>query len=59
MTADVLTMAMDTRCYQGGKNRTKLRRMQTTAVDWFALGFVALWLIAAWQVPIRIGWTIP
>lgn len=57
--ADVLTMAMDTRCYQGGKNRTKLRRMQTTAVDWLALGFVALWLIAAWQVPIRTGWTIP
>lgn len=57
--ADVLTMAMDTRCYQGGKNRTKLRRMQTTATDWLALGFVALWLIAAWQIPVRIGWTIP
>lgn len=57
--ADVLTMAMDTRCYQGGKNRTKLRRMQTTATDWLALGFVALWLIAAWQIPIRTGWTIP
>lgn len=57
--ADVLTMAMDTRCYQGGKNRTKLRRMQTTSTDWLALGFVALWLIAAWQIPIRIGWTIP
>ena len=56
--ADVLTMAMDTRCYQGGKNRTKLRRMQTTATDWLALGFVALWLIAAWQIPIRTGWTI-
>lgn len=57
--ADVLTMAMDTRCYQGGKNRTKLRRMQTTATDWLALGSVALWLIAAWQIPIRTGWTIP
>lgn len=57
--ADVLTMAMDTRCYQGGKNRTKLRRMQTTSTDWLALGFVALWLIAAWQIPVRIGWTIP
>ncbi len=57
--ADVLTMAMDTRCYQGGKNRTKLRRMQTTGADWIALGFVALWLIAAWQIPVRIGWSIP
>lgn len=57
--ADVLTMAMDTRCYQGGKHRTKLRRMQTAAGDWVALGIVALSLIAAWQIPVRIGWTIP
>lgn len=57
--ADLLTMAMDTRCYQGGANRTKLRRMQSTATDWLVLGFVALWLIAAWQIPNLIGWTIP
>lgn len=57
--ADVLTMAMDTRCYQGGAHRTKLRRMQATSADWLTLGFVALWLIAAWQLPGLIGWTIP
>jgi energy-coupling factor transport system permease protein len=56
--ADVLTMAMDTRSYQGGANRTKLRRMHTRTVDWLALGFVALWLIAAWQIPPLIGWEI-
>lgn len=56
--ADVLTMAMDTRCYQGGAQRTKLRRMETTSADWLTLGFVALWLIAAWQIPGMIGWTI-
>ena len=57
--ADLLTMAMDTRCYQGGANRTKLRRMQSSSADWLVLGFVALWLIAAWQIPNLIGWTIP
>jgi len=56
--ADLLTMAMDTRCYQGGANRTKLRRMHATSTDWLALGFVALWLIAAWQIPGLIGWHI-
>ena len=56
--ADLLTMAMDTRCYQGGANRTKLRRMHTTSTDWLALGFMALWLIAAWQIPHLIGWEI-
>lgn len=56
--ADVLTMAMDTRSYQGGAGRTKLRRMQTRNADWLTLGFVAIWLIAAWQIPNFIGWSI-
>jgi energy-coupling factor transport system permease protein len=57
--ADLLTMAMDTRCYQGGANRTKFRRMSTSSTDWLVLGFVALWLIAAWQIPGLIGWHLP
>jgi energy-coupling factor transport system permease protein len=56
--ADLLTMAMDTRSYRGGAGRTKLRRMRTTATDWLVLGFVALWLIAAWQIPNLLNWTI-
>jgi energy-coupling factor transport system permease protein len=56
--ADVLTMAMDTRSYQGGANRTKLRRMHASSVDWLTLGLVALWLIAAWQIPLLLGWRI-
>jgi energy-coupling factor transport system permease protein len=56
--ADVLTMAMDTRSYRGGAGRTKLRRMQARSADWLTLGFVALWLIAAWQIPNLIGWRI-
>lgn len=56
--ADVLTMAMDTRSYQGGAGRTKLRRMQARNADWITLGFVAIWLIAAWQIPNLIGWSV-
>ncbi len=56
--ADVLTMAMDTRSYRGGAGRTKLRRMQARSADWLTLGFVALWLITAWQIPNLIGWRI-
>jgi energy-coupling factor transport system permease protein len=56
--ADVLTMAMDTRSYRGGAGRTKLRRMQAGSADWLTLGFVALWLIAAWQIPNLIGWRV-
>ena len=56
--ADVLTMAMDTRSYRGGAGRTKLRRMQARSADWLTLGFVALWLIAAWQIPNLIGWRV-
>ncbi len=56
--ADVLTMAMDTRSYQGGAGRTKLRRMHATGTDWLALGFVALWLIAAWRIPSLLGWEV-
>ena len=56
--ADVLTMAMDTRCYQGGANRTKLRRMETTPADWLVLGFVVIWLGAAWQIPLITGWRL-
>jgi energy-coupling factor transport system permease protein len=56
--ADLLTMAMDTRCYQGGAHRIKLRRMQTSSTDWLALGLVLLWLIAAWQIPLITGWRL-
>ena len=52
--ADLLTTAMDTRCYQGGAGRTKLREMRTTVVDWLALAFLFAWLVMAWQVSGRI-----
>jgi energy-coupling factor transport system permease protein len=52
--ADLLTRAMDTRCYQGGRNRTKLRRLHATATDWLILLLVAAWILVAWQLPDRL-----
>ena len=46
--ADVLTTAMNTRCYRGGRYRTKFRQMNTTPSDWLILGLVMIWMTAAW-----------
>ena len=48
--ADVLTTAMNTRCYRGGRYRTKFRQMDTTPLDWLILSLVMIWMIAAWLV---------
>jgi energy-coupling factor transport system permease protein len=48
--ADVLTTAMNTRCYRGGRYRTKFRQMNTTPLDWLILSLVMIWMIAAWLV---------
>jgi energy-coupling factor transport system permease protein len=48
--ADVLTTAMNTRCYRGGRYRTKFRQMNTTPSDWLILSLVTIWMIAAWLV---------
>ncbi len=48
--ADVLTTAMNTRCYRGGRYRTKFRQMNTTPSDWLILSLVMIWMIAAWLV---------
>ncbi|HET6885243.1 MAG TPA: energy-coupling factor transporter transmembrane component T [Rubrobacteraceae bacterium] len=48
--ADVLTTAMNTRCYRGGRYRTKFRQMDTTPSDWLILSLVMIWMIVAWLV---------
>lgn len=35
--ADELAVAMEARCYRGGENRTKMRRLQTTPLDYWGL----------------------
>lgn len=54
--ADTLAMAMDTRSYRGGRRRTKLRTFHATAFDWLALALVLVWILAAWQIPLRLNW---
>jgi energy-coupling factor transport system permease protein len=48
--ADTLTIAMNTRSYRGGRNRTKLRQMRASLSDWLVLTLVLAWAIAAWMV---------
>ena len=52
--ADLLTTAMDTRCYQGGRGRTKLRQLRATPADWLILLLIVVWVLAAWQLPDRL-----
>ena len=47
--ADLLSTAMHTRCYRGGRYRTKLRRMRATTSDWAMLALVLVWMVVAWQ----------
>jgi energy-coupling factor transport system permease protein len=53
--ADLLTTAMNTRGYRGGRYRTKLRRMHATPSDWLVLALVVVWLLAAWLLPNALG----
>jgi energy-coupling factor transport system permease protein len=48
--ADVLTTAMNTRSYRGGRHRTKFRQMNTTPSDWLILALVVVWMVVAWQI---------
>jgi energy-coupling factor transport system permease protein len=52
--ADLLTTAMNTRSYRGGRYRTKLRQLHSTATDWLMLLLVVAWMLAAWQLPDRL-----
>ncbi len=48
--ADLLSTAMHTRCYRGGRYRTKFRRMSASPPDLLALALVVVWMLAAWQI---------
>ena len=47
--ADVLSTAMHTRCYRGGRYRTKFRQMSAKPADWLVLALVIVWMVVAWQ----------
>ena len=46
--ADLLSVAMHTRCYRGGRYRTKFRQMSARPSDWLILALVIVWMLAAW-----------
>ena len=46
--ADLLSVAMHTRCYRGGRYRTKFRQMSAKASGWLVLALVIVWMVAAW-----------
>jgi energy-coupling factor transport system permease protein len=48
--ADLLSVAMHTRCYRGGRYRTKFRQMSARPSDWLTLALVIVWMAAAWQI---------
>ena len=48
--ADLLSVAMHTRCYRGGRYRTKFRQMSATPSDWLALALIIVWMLVAWHV---------
>ena len=41
-----LAMAMEARCYQGGKGRTKFHPLKYRLADWLAYGYLAIYLAA-------------
>ncbi len=45
--AEVLIVAMNARCYQGGEGRTKLRTMHIASTDVFALSIILLFAVSA------------
>jgi len=47
--ADDLALAMEARCYRGGKGRTRMRVQKVTGTDWLTLaGFVSVMAVFVW-----------
>jgi energy-coupling factor transport system permease protein len=43
--ADELATAMECRCYNGGKNRTKMKQLKLTKVDFIAIGLSMIYIL--------------
>lgn len=47
--ADDLALAMEARCYRGGKGRTRMKVARITGADWLTLaGFVTAMAVLIW-----------
>jgi len=47
--ADELATAMESRCYRGDINRTKMKVMKTTPTDWIAVGVVIIFCVSVFM----------
>lgn len=43
--ADELAIAMEARCYRGGENRTRMKKMEFSSLDAISFGILAIYLI--------------
>ena len=56
--AEDLVLAMESRCYIGGKGRTKFVQFQSRPLDWIAVFGAAVVCLAAWLLPWPTIYTI-
>jgi len=45
--ADELALAMEARCYRGGKGRTKFKVLKFSSLDYFATAFTAVFIVVS------------
>ena len=45
--ANDLAMAMEARCYHGGENRTRMKPLRYTLLDWIAFAILGIYLVLA------------
>ena len=46
--ADELAVAMECRCYHGGKGRTRLRQLQYRGLDWVTIALALVLCVLIW-----------
>ncbi len=56
--ANDLAMAMEARCYRGGKGRTKMKPLHYKGRDWLAYLILALYLAGIIMIKIYLKWAL-
>ena len=51
-------MAMEARCYRGGKGRTKMKPLHYKGRDWLAYLILALYLAGIIMIKIYLKWAL-
>ncbi len=54
--ANDLALAMEARCYHGGKGRTQMKPLRYASVDWIAFGVIAAELALVIVLRVLFGW---